>query len=124
MRSMSKQGNTQLDWRRISAAVIAVSILFAALFTTIHVAGISYQSTAAVEMMATIGGSAGGDTDSQNPAALPGDCDMHCNQHAPAFSRFAVGCHVFATGSDRIVARDDRGLYSAPQWGILEPPRA
>lgn len=119
---MDKQGNRQFNWRRISAAVVAVSILFAALFTAVHAADTGFRLMA-VEMVAAAGGATDGETDSQKSAALPGDCDMHCNQHAQAFPRVAAGFRGGSAGQVRVAARDDRGLYSAPQWGILEPPR-
>ena len=120
---MNKQIHRQIDWRRISAAVVAVSILFAAMFTAIHAVDNAIQLTA-VEMASATAGSVGDDTGTKKSAALPGDCDMHCNQHAPVLARIPVSLHDVTADRSQVAARDDRGLYSAPQWGILEPPRA
>src|SRR3546814_12622401 len=118
---MDKQGNRQFDWRRISAAVVAVSILFAALFTAVHAADTGFRLMA-VEMVAAAGGATDGETDSQKSAALPGDCDMHCNPHAPALPRVADGFRVGSLGQVRVAARAERGPYFAPHWGFLDTP--
>src|SRR3546814_9883227 len=75
---MSKQGNRLLDWRRISAAMIAACVLFLALFTAVHAVDTGFR-LAAIEMVEAAGGTT--DADTQKPAALPGGCGMHCNQH-------------------------------------------
>ncbi|WP_341702034.1 hypothetical protein [Ferrovibrio sp.] len=122
MSAMSKLSHVQQNWRRICAAVVVMCMILAGLITAFHTENVGDASSD--DTIIAFDGVGLGDQSAPEKIVLTqSDCGLHCNQHSPMLSKVPEGPISADPEAERLCAANDLGLYAAPLWGVLEPPR-